>query len=253
MYKPNVIKSLLLVSFIGLSACARPDDEVGIRDPYEESNRRTHEFNVALDKAITSPAANAYGSFVPEPVRNGLSNMADTASLPGAVVNNMLQLRFDDAIHNTVRFGVNATVGLGGLFDPATAARIEERDTDFGETLAVWGVTEGNYLVLPLYGPSTERDGLGIIVDWVLDPVGQVVPKPDSYAVTGLKVVKLADDRYRYGDLIDSVLYESADPYAQLRLTYLDNRRFELGQTNAQTGDDAASAASYDLYEDFYE
>lgn len=236
----------------GLSGCAVPGEESGIRDPHEETNRRTHAFNLALDSSLTGPAANAYGSIVPEPVRDGLSNMADTVSTPSSVLNDLLQLRIEDAVHNSWRFAVNATFGVAGLFDPATAIGLEERESDFGETLHVWGVTEGNYLVLPLYGPSTERDGLGIIVDWVTDPVGQVVKAPESYALTGLKVVKLADDRYRYSDLIDGVLYESADSYSQLRLSYLDNRRFDLGQTVAADGEEGAAAA-YDIYEDFYE
>lgn len=252
MSKNAFSKLLAVAALVGLSGCAMPGETNGIRDPHEDVNRQTHAFNTSLDRALTGPAANAYGSIVPEPVRDGLTNMADTVSIPGTVVNDVLQLRLGDAVHNTLRFALNATLGFAGLFDPASEIGLEERESDFGETLHVWGVTEGNYLVLPLYGPSTERDGLGIVVDWVLDPVGQLVDVPESYAVTGLKVVKLADSRYRYGDLIDDVLYESADSYSQLRLTYLDNRRFELGQAIGVDGE-VTGATSYDIYEDFYE
>lgn len=237
-----------------LSACEAPGGPTGISDPYEQSNRRTHAFNLAVDQAIASPAADAYGSIIPEPVRDGLSNVSDTLSIPGSVLNDILQLSFGDAVHNTGRFLVNATIGLGGVFDPATGMGLEERDSDFGETLARWGVTEGNYLVLPVYGASTERDGLGIVVDWIIDPVGQLVSAPESYYTTALKGVEILDDRHRYDDLIDGVLYESADSYTQLRLTYLDNRRFELGQAaSAASGEEGGGAANYDIYEDFYE
>jgi len=251
--RPLLAKTSLFAGVIVLAGCATPGPD-GIADPYEEVNRGWHDTNIALDKAVIKPVSTAYGTVVPDPLRKGLSNVSDTLGIPGSVVNDVLQLRFGDALHNTARFAVNATIGIGGLFDPATGMGLEERDADFGETLYTWGMGEGAYVVLPLYGPSTERDSLGLLVDIALDPVGNLLGNPEKGYKTGLKVADLADTRYRYSDLYESVIYDSADSYAQMRLTYLDNRRYELG-TPIVAGAGAADqeAAAFDIYEDFYE
>ncbi len=239
-----------------LAACAAPDVVDGISDPYEQTNRKTHAMNLAVDRALVKPASTAYGTIVPEPVMQGITNVSKTLSLPGVVVNDVLQLRLDEAAHNTVRFIVNATFGIGGLMDVAGAFGLEERDTDFGETLHRWGVGEGNYVVLPLYGPSTERDAFGLLVDIALDPVSLLETGLEKYKLP-LTVAGLADARYRYSDLYESVAYESADSYSVLRLTYLDKRRYELvaplGGAKDDTGGATGGAAAYDIYEDFYE
>lgn len=247
----RLFKLCLCLTVVGLAGCSTPMPN-GVHDPYEEANRKWHDTNIALDRAVVDPVSTAYGTVVPDPLRKGVSNVSDTLSLPGIVVNDVLQLQFGDALHNTGRLLVNATLGLGGLFDPATEMGLGERDSDFGETLHRWGVGEGAYVVLPLYGPSTERDAVGIVVDMVLDPVGSLLDKPESTYPTALKVADLADTRYRYSDIYEAVLYDSADSYTQMQLSYLDNRRFELGTA---LGADAAAeeAASYDIYEDFYE
>ncbi len=253
MIKFNVIRlaPILIVAF--LAACSNPNSMGGINDPYEETNRSWHDTNVALDRAVIKPVSTAYGTVVPDPLRKGLANVSDTLSIPGTVVNDVLQVQLGDAVHNSARFLVNATVGIAGLFDPATSMGLEPRDSDFGETLHRWGVGEGAYVVLPVYGPSTERDALGLVVDIALDPIGHVFGTPEKSYKTGLKVAKLADTRYRYSDLYESLVYDSADGYAQMRLTYLDNRHYALG-TPIGAGDSAEGQATpYDIYEDFYE
>lgn len=249
-----LFRSAAIAGVVFLAGCAAPNDGQGVHDPYEETNRAWHETNVALDRAAIKPVATAYGTVVPDPVRKSLANVSDTLSIPGAVVNDVLQLRFGDAVHNTARFAVNATVGIFGLMDPATGMGLEERDADFGETLQRWGVTEGAYVVLPVLGPSTERDGLGIIVDMALNPVGTLLGTEVADAKTGLKVAEMADKRYRYSDVYESVLYDSSDSYAQMRLTYLDKRRYELGDPLFKpTGEAEDAQQGYDMYEDFYE
>ena len=120
---------------------------------------------------------------------------------------------------------------LGGLLDPAGQEfALPDVDTDFGETLHVWGVPEGAYLELPVLGPSTERDFAGRIVDWAIDPLGSWLNEDQRHGVTAIKVLSKAGDRAALGDTVDSVLHESADSYAQLRLIWLQNRRYELGQ-----------------------
>ena len=220
-----------------LAACAAPAPlPVGQSDPYEDANRRTHALNQSLDKALISPTARAASPVLASPVGTGLSNVAGNLGMPAAILNKTLQGDFEDAVHNTWRLVINTTLGLGGLFDPATAMGLAERDTDFGATLHTWGAGEGAYMVLPVLGPTTERDTLGSVVDIAIDPLGHVLKSPESHWARGVKFASRLGDRARFGDTVDSILHDSADSYAQMRLLYLQNRRFELGQ---EVSDDA--------------
>lgn len=223
----------ILIAF--LSACSNgPGDEFGVHDPYEERNREVHQGNLDLDRALVRPSSNAYGGVVPEPVRKGVSNFASNLGMPGIMLNNILQARVENAGHNFFRFAINTTLGLGGVFDPATAIGLPERSTDFGETLHVWGFKEGAYLVLPVLGPSTERDAIGKVVDFAINPTRMVIKAPESHYVTVLSATARFGDRYEYSDLVDELLYDSADSYAQARLIYLQNRRHELGEVQTE-------------------
>ncbi len=217
------------LTLCALAACGPATTPTGVNDPYETANRRTHEFNRGLDRALVRPAAEGYSLAVPDPVQDGVSNFADNLDLPGDVLNNLLQLRLGDAVKNSFRLAVNSTFGLGGLLDPATEMGLAHEETDFGETLHVWGAPEGAYVELPLAGPSTERDAFGLVTDIALNPTRWLVPSGDRKWVTGANIGGALSARSRYGDLIDSILYESADSYAQARVLYLQNRRFELG------------------------
>nr|WP_253799086.1 VacJ family lipoprotein [Rhodovulum sp. P5] len=239
-------RAAALFALVLLSACARPDAPAGINDPDEARNRIIHEDNVTLDRAVIRPVANAYGTVVPGPVRTGIDNFASNLGLPSAILNSLLQFRPGDAVKNTGRFVVNSTVGIGGLFDPASAMGLTEAEADFGETLYVWGVPEGEYVEHPVLGPSTTRDSVGGLVDMVLDPLGFVnAASVARNAKASAGVIKVLNFRYESEGLIDSVLYDSADSYAQSRQIYLDNRRFELGQGRDPT--------YFDPYEDPYD
>ncbi|MEY4984948.1 MAG: hypothetical protein RIR62_3214 [Pseudomonadota bacterium] len=230
-----------------VTACGPAPVAQGIDDPYEARNRQIHEFNRGLDRAFVRPAADAY-SILPEPVERGVSNLAANLDAPGDVVNNLLQGRPAPAAQNTLRFAVNTVFGIGGLFDAATALGVPAAPTDFGETLYVWGVGEGNYTEVPFLGPKTERDLVGTFVDIAANPVRLALPSPESGYATAVSVGSSLGDRARYSDTVDSILYESADSYAQTRLLYLQNRRFALGQG----ADDASGDAFVDPYEDPY-
>lgn len=214
-----------------LAACAAPPPSAEINDPLEARNRDIHAFNVELDRQLVRPVSSVYGSVLPRPVQQGVSNFANNLDIPGDVVNNALQGRPHHALENTLRFALNSTVGIAGLFDPAKAIGLPGKETDFGETLHVWGVGEGAYVELPALGPSTERDTVGTIVDVAMNPVSRLLPRPESTYATAAKIGSKLGDRSRYSETVDSILYESADSYAQARLLYLQNRRFELGQT----------------------
>lgn len=229
---------------LAIVACTPAPIRSDFADPLETPNRKVHGFNRGLDQIVVRPTANAYGTVIPRPVRTGVGNFASNLNLPGMVLNNVVQLRFEDAMTNTFRFLVNSTFGLGGVLDVATEAGIPEETTDFGETLHIWGINEGRYLEVPAIGPSTTRHLVGRIVDTVANPLNFAIENPERGVVTATGVAARFGDRYRFSDFIDSVLYESEDSYAQSRLLYLQNRRFFL------SGDDTPEFT--DPYEDIY-
>ncbi|MGQ0566549.1 MAG: MlaA family lipoprotein [Gemmobacter sp.] len=238
MVKKNLRRAAALSAVLALVACGPAPAPLGINDPNEAANREVHEANKAVDRALVGPASNAYGGAVPGPLRQGLSNVAGNLNLPGDVVNGVLQGRPGPAAENTLRFLVNSTIGIGGLFDPARAMGIDGKTTDFGETLHVWGFPEGAYVELPILGPSTSRDVAGRVVDVALDPIRLLLPRREGAVATVAGAASRLGDRYRFDNTVDSILYDSADSYAQARLLYLQNRRFELGQTGGTGTDD---------------
>ncbi len=235
---PERILSAFAVLSVGLlSACAAPTPGAqtsgAVFDPYEETNRKVHAFNVALDKAFVRSASKGYTTIVPDPMLDSVSSFADNLSMPTAFVNSLLQGNLKQAGTAGLRFVLNSTIGFAGLADPSTDFGIPPVDTDFGETLAVWGFGEGAFVMLPVYGPSTTRDTIGIVTDLFTNPLTFAPQRP----VKNLGIYTWALDqlgkRGRYSDVVDSILYDSADSYAQLRTIYLQNRRFELGQSDA--------------------
>lgn len=237
---------LCVLPLILITACSRPGPGApadAVFDPFESQNRAVFQTNTDIDRTLIGGGSGAYGSAVPEPLRRAVGNFADNLDAPGAVVNNILQADGENAVHNTFRFILNTTLGVGGLFDVAASFGLEERDADFGQTLAVWGVPEGAYLVLPVLGPSTERDAAGLVVDRLLDPLGAVFSERERYQAFGVKVAAKVGQRNDYADTIEGLLYDSADPYAQARILYLQNRRFDVGTTLAED-------SYFDPYED---
>lgn len=232
-----------LIIAVCLSACSIAPEGVNIHDPYEERNRSVHAFNKSVSASLPSGGGDEKSAIPPELTQRVIS-FSDTISLPGMVLNGVLQGDVEGVVANSFRFAVNSTVGVLGLFDPATAIGMKEHETDFGQTLEVWGFAEGAYLEVPFLGPTTERDLAGRIVDMIIDPLEHVGhPYQIDYGTIGnlaARVVKVTDA----GDTIDSVLVDNADSYAMLRLLYLQNRRYELGTT--------APEEAFDPYDDIY-
>lgn len=224
------LRGLLILSVVafGIAGCAHGPRESGITDPHEARNRQIHEFNKSLDRSLLKPASKAYGKVAVGPISKGVDNFASNLGLPGIVMNDLLQFRLGNAVHNTARFALNSTFGLAGLLDVATQNRLPERTTDFGETLYVWGFPEGNFVELPVFSASTQRATVGLVVDFVANPTNILLSSAQRNIGTAAKILKKADDRNKYSDLVDSVLYESADSYAQSRLLYLQSRRHAL-------------------------
>lgn len=251
------VRVFVVGAVVCLSACApAPPVTSAFDDPYERQNRAVHELNKGIDRTLVRPLTqiagdgDGDGGFT-RPLRKAAINLGDTLEGPGRVVNNVLQGRFEDAGHNAFRLAANVVFGLGVL-DPATDMGLPARDTDFGETLHAWGASEGAYLEIPVLGPSTERDFIGDLVDSALNPLSHVLPKGQRAQARGVRIAAQLAERSRFGSTIDDVLYSSADSYAQLRLIYLQNRRFELARNARRAGQDQTAQAYADPYEDPY-
>lgn len=233
--KAKIFNWLISASLVlSLGACAggqdlAPDE---IFDPFESTNRSIHAFNKLVDTAVLAPVSDVYGTVVPEELRMIVDNTARNFGQPNAFINHILQGNGDDASDTLARFLINSTLGLGGLFDPAAEMGIFDAPTDFGETLAVWGVAEGAYLELPIMGPSSVRDTIGIAVDLAIDPLNYLITREQAYYLLALRGVNLVGKRNAYDDLINVLLYESADSYAAQRLSYMQNKRYAVqGET----------------------
>lgn len=232
-----IISGLLLAS---LGACASGQTNLAegdIYDPFESTNRAIHEFNIALDKLVVGPVASAYGSVVPEDIRTVVENAARNLGEPNTFINHILQGNGDAASTTLIRFVLNSSIGMAGLADPAADMGLFTQPTDFGETLGAWGVAEGAYIELPILGPSTVRDTVGIVVDLAIDPMNYVITQEQAYYMLALKGVNLIGQRNTYDDLINLLLYESADSYAAQRLSYMQNKRYVVSGGETEIDD----------------
>lgn len=198
-----------------------------INDPLESINRGVYRFNKTADDYVLAPVARGYDRAVPQPVKQGASNFFDNLSYPVVVANSLLQGKFIQGGSDFARFMVNSTIGVLGIFDVASHLDMVEHNEDLGQTLATWGFDGGAYLVLPFVGPSSLRDGSGLIGDGFLDPLYDI---NDVGARNALVLGKAVDTRARLldeGDIFD----ESAiDPYAFLRSAYRQSREQAIAE-----------------------
>ncbi|MEX0339034.1 MAG: VacJ family lipoprotein [Arenibacterium sp.] len=225
----------------------------GVFDPYENVNRGIHAFNRGVDRVLFRPASKGYVTIVPSPMVTSFSQFADNINEPGNLINAILQGDAEKAGTAIARFLINSTIGFLGLADPASEFGIEADHTDFGETLHVWGVGEGAYVELPLLGPSTQRDAIGTLLDLFTNPITFARNNPADNIGVYSEIVQRLGDRGQFSDTVDSILYDSEDSYAQLRVIYLQNRRFELGsRVDDDSSADPFGDAYFDPYEDPY-
>ncbi|GLQ35686.1 hypothetical protein GCM10007939_19690 [Amylibacter marinus] len=230
----TVFFPLLALAF--LAGCAG-DASMEFNDPYERTNRKIHNFNKAVDRALLRPAGNAYGAVFTDESSEMMNNFTANMAMPRRIANNLLQFRIGEALVSTLRFGLNTTLGWGGLFDVATEAGMTNNDSDFGMTLHRWGVGEGVYVELPFFAGRTARGSVGLVVDLAFDPLNAVTPAKYSTHKTALTLVEMAGDRHEYSAIFDEVLYNAEDSYATQRLYYLQNRRFELNDGEISDAD----------------
>jgi phospholipid-binding lipoprotein MlaA len=217
------------------------------KDPFEPLNRQIFRFNLALDRALIKPLALGYRRVLPAKARDALRHVLDNLNEPLVFANTVLQGRPKSAGTTACRFLVNSTLGIGGLVDVATGDNLPRQVGDFGQTLWVWGFPDGPYLILPLFGPSSPRNGIGTGVDSYFDPFRYAAREYDFGApvVVGRLVVDGVDKRARNIEAVDEMQKESVDYYASLRSLYRQNRAAEL-RGNVQ----AAPQPLPDLYDD---
>ena len=219
------LKMILIPFLVVISGCSyqgnlAPDDS----DPYEKSNRGFFEFNEKLDEAILEPVADTYDVVVPEVAQTGFINFIKNAESPINIVNLLLQGRPIDSLESLLNFSINSTIGILGIFDPASKMGLKTYDEDFGQTLGIWGFEGGSYWMTPVLGPFTTRHSVGDIIDNLFNPLTYIDNGASRY---GIKIFDKIQERSDLSPLEDE-LYGSYDPYQYLRDSYLDNRKYKL-------------------------
>ena len=228
----NVNKLVYLLSFLFLSSYAFAET-----DPLKDLNQKTHDLNQTLDLQVASPVARFYKRITPDFIEIGVTNFTQNVEDLSIGFNNILQGKIKSGFSDLGRFTLNSTIGIAGFLDIATDMGLEKHDEDFGQTLAVWGVPDGPYLVLPGLGPSTMRDTLAMIPDAFLTPLWLIDHDRTSYSLTAIDLI---DTRARYLGLESVVI---GDEYLFYRDAYLQSRQFEI--KDGQIEDD------FDDFDDF--
>jgi len=213
-----VVASALPI-LVGACATAPRDASLPINDPNEDSNRRV----LAMNQEVLRPVAEVVKTVTPGPVHDRLRDVNSNLKEPRIFVNEVLQLRFDAAAKTAARFAMNTTFGLGGLVDLASREGLPQQSGDFGQTLFVWGVSEGPYMVRPYWGPTTTRDAVGNVVDLFGDPIGLMFGTQIGVAITTASL----DTVVRLGQLKQAE-DASIDFYSFMRSSYYQTRRAEL-------------------------
>ena len=228
-------KTALVVLCAGLTACSATTSQHNseYNDPFEPVNRAVFNLNDALNKAIGKPVAKGYSAVVPKPARTGIRNVLRNLRSPVNIANQLLQGDIEGFAGDTIRTLVNTTIGIGGLIDVADSAGIPYEHEDFGQTLGVWGVAHGPYLVLPIIGPNSMRDHVGMAIDAYVDPLrlylyntGQEEWYYGRMAMVGI------DKRESLLETLDDLRENSLDYYATLRSAHYQHRK-ALVENNA--------------------
>lgn len=219
----RIASRLTLVALVlGLSACATVTNP-NPKDPWESYNRPMHNFNSGLDDKLLKPVAQGYADFVPAPLREMVSNVFSNVGDVYSSVNNLLQGKPVRALEDFMRVAINTGLGLGGILDIATPGGLPKYKEDFGQTLGVWGVPSGPYLVLPLFGPSSARDGVGFVVDRAMSPISYLSPLALSAGVSSLAFVDTRANLLGATNLLGDIAF---DQYSFVRDGYLQRRNY---------------------------
>ena len=228
----HVFRHLFLSTLIMFTPVCVLAEESADVDPWEGFNRAMFSFNDTLDRYALRPVARGYQAITPDIVEAGVSNFFDNLSDIGSMLNNLLQLKGNAAGQDLGRVLFNSTVGLGGLIDVATPMGLPEHNEDFGQTLGYWGMDTGPYLVLPLFGPSNIRDGIGLIPDAMVDPVGDVDPIRTRNQLRALRIIDTRAGLFPAEQLL------TGDRYTSMRDSYMQRREFLVNDGKAAAFDE---------------
>ena len=204
-------------------------------DPFENVNRSIYDFNETIDENVLEPISRAYKEHVPEIAQDGVSNFFGNLRDVTTLANQILQFKPIESVETFGRILVNSTIGLGGLLDVASDMSLTTEDEDFGQTMAVWGVEEGPYIMLPFLGPSTVRDSVGTYVDLTSD--ANLVKDMDDVGFLSANTINIIDKRVELLPVTD-LLDKSDDPYISMRSSYLQKREFDIYDGNPPVEED---------------
>lgn len=231
----RVLFAVLLVAVLAGCASAPKNDPEALaefqklNDPAEPLNRDIFDFNKGLDDAVIKPVTGAYRAVAPDPARRGVHNFLNNLRTPVILANDLLQGEFRRAGITLTRFVINSTVGVLGFSEQAAGMGFEFHNEDFGQTLAVWGVSEGPYVMLPILGPSNPRDAVGFVVDFFFDPINYWANNTDRQYITFARtVVRGIDTRDQLWDVLNDLERSSVDFYAAIRSLYRQRRTDEI-------------------------
>jgi phospholipid-binding lipoprotein MlaA len=202
-----------------------PSGQLLNADPFESFNRDVYAFNVDFDKAIGKPVAHTYVKYTPAPVRRSVTNFYNNLWEPNSIINALLQGKVHKAVSSTVRFVINSTVGILGLFDVALKLDVPRQEEDLGQTLAVWGVKGGPYLMLPFLGPSNVRDATSLAIQWLNTDLVPILFEGTEWVVVG--GIRLVDARASVLGLEEALQFQ-VDPYVFLRESYRQSRLVQI-------------------------
>jgi phospholipid-binding lipoprotein MlaA len=235
LFSANRAGFVAVLAILALGGCAAvpPDDDPDslaayneANDPAEPLNRGIFEVNMTIDTYAIKPVATVYRDYVPDPVRDGIENFLDNLKAPVTFLNDVLQLNPERAGITFGRFVANSILGVGGIFDVVGNPAAPEHTEDFGQTLGYWGVSDGPYVMLPLLGPSSVRDGIGLGVDTVSDPFNFLISStPISFGRTFIRGI---DTRSRNITVLEEIERTSIDYYAAIRSLYRQRREDEI-------------------------
>ncbi len=215
-------------SLLATGACAdtaAADGELGrISDPFEGFNRGTYGLNKSLDRAVVRPTAIAYRRVLPKPAREGVHNVLTNLGAPVVFLNDVLQIQAGSASETAVRFGVNTTVGVLGLFDVASRMGVYAHRADFGQTLGHYGVATGPYVFLPIFGPSSVRDSLGLVVNLAANPFNYAHFDGDVATKAVVVIGGALDTRGELDKDLRDLDHSATDPYVTTRTIWIQNR-----------------------------
>lgn len=206
------------------------------KDPWEPMNRSVASFNDKIDDNVLKPVASGYRNVVPDLIQTGVRNVFNNFADMWSTVNNLLQLKPTNTVESLGRVIVNTVFGIYGIFDVASYIKLERHPEDFGQTLGYWGVPNGPYLVLPLFGPSTLRDGASLPVDFAVSPTKLIGDIPTRNEVFALRLVSKRSELLKSGNMLEQA---SIDKYSFTRDAYLQYRRSQIYDGNPPDEDDS--------------